>query len=234
MTLGLWLGGARKVLSVDLNRHLRPELFRDCVQVLRDDADRVAGALGDLARSPAFPGRRDQLLEALGGPEPIPIPAEIEYRAPADAARLDLADGMADLHVSRSVLEHVPTELLPALLSEGRRMVGSRGLLLHGVDFTDHFSHGDPALSTVHFLRFSAREWNRLAGNRFMYQNRLRVDDLEQLFREAGFRVSVMEVDVSPEAVRELEHGFSIDPRFRGKSPQTLATAGAWFVAESI
>lgn len=234
LALGLWLGGARKVLSVDLYRHVRPELVWESLLFVRDHPERVQTALGGLTRSREFARRRDHLLAALERPKPFPIPREIEYRAPADAARLDLADGAADLHVSRSVLEHVPTEVLPPLLAEGRRVVGPGGLLLHGVDFTDHFSHGDPNISTIHFLRYSPRSWKRLAGNRFMYQNRLRVDELEHLFRSAGFHVSVLEVDLNSRALRELESGHPLDPRFRGKSAETLATAGAWFLAEAV
>jgi hypothetical protein len=32
--------------------------------------------------------------------------------------------------------------------------------LVHNIDFTDHFSHSDPSISSVNFLQFSESQWN--------------------------------------------------------------------------
>lgn len=233
VAVGLWLGGARRVVAVDLHRHLRPELFREVLAFLRDEPERAESALGSLARSRTFAARRAFALRALEQPDPIPVPGEIEYRAPADASHLPMPDHSADLHVSRSVLEHVPAREITALLEEGRRVLAPGGLFVHVVDFTDHFSHSDPSLSSVNFLRYSARAWNRLGGNRFMYHNRMRVDDLASLFREAKMGLNLEGVRIDDRALRELTAGHPVDPGFGGKTPETLATAEAWFVAEA-
>ena len=51
------------------------------------------------------------------------------------------------------------------------------------VDYSDHFSHSDQTISSINFLRYSDDEWQRYAGNRYMYMNRLRHDDVLALFR---------------------------------------------------
>ena len=94
-----WLLGAEPLLTVDLNRYLRPEVLRADLAYLRanqawlseqlapvaSDADLTAGRLAyllalDLQRPPA---------RLLG--EVLQL-CRIDYRAPADAAALELAE----------------------------------------------------------------------------------------------------------------------------------------------
>src|SRR3990172_5630409 len=89
--------------------------------------------------------RLQPLLDFLG----------IRYLAPADAARLPLPDGSVDYHISYTVLEHIPPDVLAAILREGRQVLRKDGLFVHFVDFSDHFSHSDKTISPVNFLQFS-------------------------------------------------------------------------------
>jgi|SRR5215831_1022317 len=230
--VALRLAGALRVITVDLNRHLRPELLREVVRFLRDEPGRVREVFDETAPSGDFEHRRTEIVGLLDEHDPAAIPSGIEYRAPADASRLDLPDASVDLHVSRSVLEHVPAQHITPILAEARRVLRPSGLLIHCVDFSDHFSHGDSGITSAHFLRFDEPEWKRWGSNRFMFHNRLRVDDFPALFREAGLDPLTLDPRIDDRARRELANGHALDARFRDRSLDALATVDAWFVAE--
>lgn len=230
--IALWLAGAEAIVTVDLNRYLKPRLVREDLDWIARRREHVvallcpyvdAGLLADRLDRLAAARRRDLagLLKLLG----------IRYLAPADASRLPLPSRMIDFHVSCTVLEHVPPAELTSILAEGTRVLKRNGMFLHYVDFSDHFAHGDPGIPSIHFLRFSEEVWQRHAGNRFMYHNRMRVDDYGRLFRELGLPVEVLAPRVDPDAVRELKEGFPLDPRFALNDPETNATTDAWLVA---
>ncbi|HET8692567.1 MAG TPA: class I SAM-dependent methyltransferase [Steroidobacteraceae bacterium] len=228
--LAAWLCGARGITTVDLNPYLKEELVRDCVASIARRAEEVRGLLGKRLH----PGRLEALLDLAGRPwrfgELLELCA-IRYRAPADAGRLDIPDGSHDFHVSFNVFEHVSPAALGAILREGNRVLRESGLFVHRVDYSDHFSHKDPSISPVNFLQYSAEEWQRIAGNRFMYMNRLRVDDFMELFREAGHDIVLVDSDVSASVEALLDRGdLVLDAGFRQKSRQVLATTGSWFV----
>jgi len=227
--LAFWLAGTRKTRTADLNRYLKGALVDRDLRFVRDHPDRVRASLDPenaghidsdrLDRLTGSPVRFSGLLELM----------QLEYVAPSDAARTSLDDGAFDLHISRSVLEHVDPRALEDILSEGKRLVSSRGLLVHYVDFSDHFAHSDPTISSVNFLRFGEEEWHALAGNRFMYHNRLRYDDYLDVFRRLGLAVITEQRHVDDRAVQVLRQGFPLDRRFRGKPVEVLATSSALF-----
>jgi hypothetical protein len=231
LPLSLWLLGAERVVTVDLNPYLKEELVREDVRQIRAQRDEIASLFGaevDLVRLDRIAAladnfRLDALLEACS----------IRYIAPGDAAKTDLADGSIDFHVSYEVLEHIPESVLRAILEEGSRIVARDGLFLHKVDFSDHFSHSDASISKVNFLKYGDRAFAALAGNRYMYMNRLRVDDFLRLYADSGHRV----LEVVPEVDRGVADlvgrgGMRLAERFRGKSIDALATMNAWIVSK--
>ncbi len=85
----------------------------------------------------------------------------------------------------------------------------------------------------INFLQFDDARWNKYAGNRYMYMNRLRVDEIEDLFRAAHQRILASQRDVSLPALELLRTGeFKLDARFLGKSDEVLATTASCIVAE--
>ena len=157
----------------------------------------------------------------------------INYLSPADATKLAIQDSSTDLHVSYTVLEHIPPSILKEILNEGSRILRPGGCFIHIVDFSDHFAHSDNSISRVNFLRFNENEWDRLAGNQFMYQNRLRIDDYITLFEENHLSVLTENVVINERALKLLEEGFLVDPRFSEKSNQSLATTEAMLIART-
>ena len=230
LPIALWLLGAGRVVTVDVNPYLKAELVFEDVGYMREHAEEV-GRLFEGAGSAVFGERFGRLMEGGKELEGLLAMTGIEYRAPADATRLEMEDGSVDYHVSFATLEHIPPRTLAEVLREGKRLVGGDGLLVHWVDFSDHFSHSDRSIGAIHFLRFSDEEWERLAGNRYMYDNRLRVDDVVGLFAEAGLRVMAVDGTVDEEAVEALRRGFVVDGKFGGKGAEVNGTVGAWVVA---
>jgi SAM-dependent methyltransferase len=88
---------------------------------------------------------------------------------------------------SQAALEHVRRhEFLPTMF-ELRRILRPDGVCSHRVDLKDHLGGG------LNNLRISSRWWERewMVRSGF-YTNRLRITELEQLFREAGFAPQIV------------------------------------------
>ena len=237
--VGMWLLGAAQVLTVDINLYLRAEIVRSDLAYFRANRPWLTGQLETLVSDrEALHGRLDRLL-ALD----LQLPARqlldevmqlgnIRYEAPADAGRLNLEAGSVDVHFSRYVLEHIPPEDLRKLLAAGARALGPEGLCVHLIDLGDHFQHGDPSISRVNFLRFSETGWDRLAGNRFMYMNRLRASDYLSIFADSGLTLLDIHRTVDEESLALIESGgLPLDGRFQDKTAEDLATTELLVVA---
>ena len=233
LPITFWLLGAQRTVTVDLHAWLRPELvemdlcylaangdwFRDFMkEAVGDEEERIVRILA-LAEHGA------------GAVQPVMAVCGITYHPGIDPGRTEFHDGEFSLHVSNQVLEHVPLDQLAGLMTEGKRLIHDDGLLLHRVDHTDHFSHSDPSIPLMNFLRFSDRAWDRLAGNRFMYMNRLRIDDYKTLFEELGLEIVTVRRSID-EKTRELieRRILPVDERFASKTLDDLATAESWFL----
>ena len=219
--LGLWLGGAGRVITVDKYRHLRSGLTARVRAWMQAHEDEVAALLGEAARTEVFRRRWQRLREAEGA-EPW-VPEEIVYEAPCDATRLPLPDRSVHYYYSTNVLEHVPAVEIRRLHAEARRVLAPGGLLLHRIDLGDHFALADPSITTINFLAYGERAWRRLAGNPFAYHNRLRADDYYRLFVELGAEVVWRREVVDERALAALEGGFPLDVHFAGRAPKRLA-----------
>ncbi|HET7435522.1 MAG TPA: class I SAM-dependent methyltransferase [Thermoanaerobaculia bacterium] len=222
LPLGFWLCGAERLVTVDLNPLLSDAMVRSDLAKLRAKPEELRAIFGTRADA-RFEDRLARLLTAQSLADVLRI-ANIEYLAPADASALRLSDGSIDYHVSFTVLEHIPADVLRAILVEGRRLLRADGLFAHMVDLSDHFAHADRSINGINFLRFTEREWQHYAGNRFMYMNRLRVHEVLQIFEQAGVKIVHAEPFVSEKSLELLRAGFPLDERFRGNDDTTNAT----------
>jgi SAM-dependent methyltransferase len=175
--------------------------------------------------------RLSELANFDGGHKELLALAHIDYKSPADATNLNLPAGSIDFHVSYAVLEHMPREIVEATLKEARRLLRPRGLLLHVIDPSDHFSHDDDSITAINFLQFSDDEWRRLAGNRFMYHNRLRAHEYVQLFEDAGLEIVFNKQITDERALSELQKGFRVDRRFQQINLEQLAVRNITLIA---
>lgn len=184
--MGLFLLGARRILSYDLTRHLLPDVTMQSVRQLPGCVPPSA-KLEALLAAPDFAA----LARIMG----------LEYNAPADVTASDIPPGSVDVVYSNLVFEHVTPQALTAILEHSRRILKPTGVAWHHVDYSDHYAHTFKDLSLIHFLRYSDRAWNWLGQSSLHYQNRLRRSDYVRAFEAAGFKVgSVQDVHGVSEA----------------------------------
>ena len=229
--IAYWLMGANRVITFDLNRYLKEELLRENLAYLFRNHAAVQKLFGASIVAERFRHLKSRASSSDSASELL-ASCNIEYVAPGDARSTDLPDASIDFHTSRMVLEHIPPKDLEAIFTESRRILRNEGLLVHQIDYSDHFAHSDRTISKINFLKYSDADWSRYADNRFMYMNRLRHDDYLTLFGSLGYDIRDTAVEKDLPSRRALDAGFQIDRKFKSKSIETLATTSAWIVAK--
>ncbi|REJ71233.1 MAG: class I SAM-dependent methyltransferase [Planctomycetota bacterium] len=217
--LALLSAGAR-VDTYDVSLLCKPWLFQRTHEELTRRTDAIAVAAGvdrsSIAERLARIRNSPDLAAAchrLGG----------RYRAPFDTSRLPYKDGEADLLVSNLVLQCVPPEILPPLLSETYRVLRPGGFAIHRMRLSDEFAVRDPQRNHLEFLRYSRTRWNLWFNSSLKHQNRLRASQFELLFTEAGFRVRNCDRTVDEESLPVVEN-LALAEEFRDLDPRDLAT----------
>ena len=224
----LWLAGAARVHTLDLNRHLRPDMTIALVERLDRHVATIAEESGQTASAVAE--RRRALLAALrsGASIGAATNGEIDYRAPADASKTNLPDASVDVVFSNSVLEHVPRMVIDACFREAFRILKPGGIAFHSVNCGDHYAYVDRSISQLHYLRYSEDAWERW-NNAFLYQNRLRAEDFTALAKDAGFTIEIDTSRPHPMRLRQLDE-IAVHPSFSRYSREQLAITSIDFV----
>jgi len=231
LPISLWLCGASKIYTVDLNPYLKEELVFEDLEYIRNHQQKIKelfkqGEVDD----EVFIERFNQLINCPNDLDVLQKLVNIVYLAPQDAAKLSHV-GKIDYHISYTVFEHIPPEIIKNILIEGKKIINREGRFIHLIDFSDHFSHTDKNITAINFLQFSQREWNRMAGNRYMYHNRMRVDDYKILFEEVGLCADIVFPHVDQVSLAKLQKGFDVNIQFKHKSFEDLATINAVVIA---
>ena len=230
--LALWLLGVNKTITIDLNPYLKWELIQNDIlrlQAKSADIEKLYSDAGlNHARFSLFKSIDVHSLQL----NDILEMCHIDFRSPADARKLDwIADDSIDYYFSNDVLEHIPPAIINACLVEGHRVLKDDGLMIHLVDFTDHFSHSDQSIHALNFLRYSDKDWASFSGNRYMYMNRARVDDISRLLEDTNFRLLRNDDEIDADLLSKLDNKLiELDEQFCRKNHQHLATLRAWFV----
>jgi hypothetical protein len=233
--LAFWLMGAKGVISIDLNRYLKEELVRECLQIIYREKDSVADRFGLLMDKDRFKQLLSLGKEKKTSVEKLFNLCNIKYIAPGDAANTHLTENSVDFHTSYTVFEHIPLEHLKSILIEGNRIVKKDGLFVHKIDYSDHFSHTDNKISVINFLQYSHKQWRRYAGNKYMYMNRLRHDDFETLFRSVGHSILEADIFTDPKAENVLRFNkIKLCEEFRLKGVDVLAVTGSWMITKNL
>ena len=226
----LWLLGAKEVISVDLNRYLRPELVAADIDYYRIHRKWLEDSLVSLRMSSDCVDRLNRLLSVSASSSHELVNSlfrlcRVTYVAPTEAAAVGFETDRFDIHVSTHVLEHVTPNALVQILEDGARILKSGGTCVHLIDLSDHFAHSDGKISRVNFLQFDENKWSHYAGNRFMYMNRLRASDYLDIFRHSGFQIIRLESGIDHHCLHLIRSGVvPIAEYFRGKDVEDLAT----------
>ena len=225
----LYLAGARRITTYDLNRHLQDDLVRAAVKELGGFLEIIAEDSGcELAEVQA---RHQKLAAAIdaGADLSEATGGRIQYSAPADATSTALADGEVDVVFSNSVLEHVPPDAITAMYRESMRILSPGGIMFHSVNCGDHYSYVDSSIHQLNYLQYSDRAW-KLWNNAFLYQNRMRAHEFVEGAAALGFSI---ELDTSTARANRLEQlaAMKVDSRFAQVVPEKLCITSVDFIA---
>lgn len=231
--VAFWLGGAGKTITVDLNPYMRKELILDMLFYIRTKTEEIKTVFGDFLEKE----RLGMLLEYsrsknINRNDFLAL-CQIEYTAPGDAAKSGLRENSIDYHISNAVYEHIPLNIIYNILMEGNRIITGDGLFINSIDYADHFAQMDKNISAVNFLQYNDKEWERYAGNRYMYMNRARHDEFIKLFESAGHEFLEIEEHKDTRACELLETGgIKLDKKFKEKGKEILSITGARFITK--
>jgi hypothetical protein len=231
--IAYWLMGAEKTITIDLNPYMKSELVAESLNYISIKSDEILNLFGSLIDK-----KRYNELLALGNDNHFSLSSilelcRVEYIAPGDAANTLFPERSIDYHTSNAVFEHIPSEVLIRILKEGNRIIKENGMFIHRIDYSDHFSHSDKGISSINFLQYSDKEWERLAGNRYMYMNRLRHDDFLKIYESVGQYIIEAQPNTDPKIYEILRNGsLRLNERFSSKSQDVLAITWAWIVSQ--
>jgi SAM-dependent methyltransferase len=215
--------GAR-VHMTDLFPLLRVDTFKAALDALREDRELISTAL---ELSPALINHITREFVSL---EERLQELRLEYLAPSDCQHLPLEPESVDIVISRAVLEHVPPTVVHRIFKESRRLLKPNGRMWHLIDHSDHWSHRDRSVSAVNFLKYPEWVFRLTCMNPQNYQNRLRHPEYVAMLESSGFALEREQRRVDPSALSALG-GMSLAQRFRGFSPEDLATTSSILLA---
>ena len=185
--IAYWIMGAQGTITIDLNPYMKMELLKESIEYASLHEDELTDMFGRLIHG----DRLHQLIQLFWTDSSflhsILKYCGITYIAPGDASNTGLADRSVDVHTSYNVFEYIPKNILKSILNEANRILKDKGISIHRIDYSDHFSHSDKNISAINFLQFDELDWDKYAGNAYMYMNRLRHDDFLYLFESSGY-----------------------------------------------
>lgn len=95
-----------------------------------------------------------------------------------------------DFIYSISVLEHV--KKIKKNIQKMYEILNPGGYMFHKIDLRDHYNFNRPFI----FYKYSDKTWNKyLTKEELSYTNRVRYDEFEEWFKEAGFEIVDEELD---------------------------------------
>lgn len=224
MPIAFYLAGAGSIISLDLVPILKRPLVMEMVRDLSRHADEVKAIFAAHGREVV--GDRLARLAGANSFDDLATCMNLDYRAPCDATFTALPPKSVDLHFSYTVFEHVPRDILVAILREGSRVISDRGLLCHHIDLSDHYAHSDPSIGKINFLQYSSEEWARIDNPVFGYQNRLRETDYREIYQDASQDLKTWLLKVDAPSLELIRGGFPLASEYRALAPETLAAVG--------
>jgi SAM-dependent methyltransferase len=220
----LFLAGAKKIYTYDLNKRLQLHLTSETLSWFLKIKNDIKPDFLKFIDETEFEKRFCIISDYQHDAKVFLEKSNIVYTAPGDAAKTNLPNESIDIHFSCTVFEHIPYEVLVAILTEAKRILKNDGLAVHLIDPSDHFEHQDKSISKINFLQYTENEWNKIGGNQFAYCNRLRYPDFQDIISASGFNILSENKVVDELSLEQLKQGFVVDSAFINYSPEALCT----------
>jgi Methyltransferase domain len=213
--------GARRIINVEIDSYI---FIRDAA-LYRRLVERAAAEM-DLPITWPPVG----LIVEGNGTTVRPDPERISLHLGRSAAVIPERDASADVTFSIAVLEHIRGRAMSHVARELYRLTRSGGIGFHSVDLADHYSR---KTEPFRFLRFTPLEYQLMYGNRGSSSNRLRIDDIEAIYREVGFsKVERADVRLYQDGSRFEAWRAQFNPEFRNRDPEMLRALHFMLVLE--
>ncbi len=225
--LGMFLCGARSIITVDLSRLMDRSKFLAAVKKYTEYQSQ--GKLKQLL--PYMREERMARLQKLAAGdtsfEELLKRSGINYLV-ADARKLPLEKNSADLITSNNTFEHIYPDILKGILQEFKRISKKGGVQSHFIDMSDHFAHLDRSITIYNYLQFSPKQWGRI-DNSIQPQNRMRITHYRKLYADLG--IPINEEISRPGSIEDLRT-VKIDNAFNGIPEKELAVSHALLVSK--
>lgn len=227
----LALGGARKVVTIDVNPWLTFADARETWLSLEPFLPEISARLG-LAEHEVRE-RHGSVGHDAASLDDLLRPLMIDYVYPGDARDTGLGTATLDVVVSSNVLEHIPPDVQSAIHLESFRVLRPGGVSAHRFNPQDHYTLVDPSITHGNFLRYSTAEWRWYGGSGLAYHNRLRSRDYRELFRAAGFQIRVDRQRVDEPTLNAIRSGqLPVHEEFARYSLEELSVDYMWLACE--
>lgn len=190
IALMLRLCGFDKVITADAFRHVKRDYVRRALEIMKSLAPELT-MYSPLQASEIRSCIQD--WQSSSTLEELQHRAGIQYLAPISKDYAEIQDDSLDLCYSTAVMEHIRPAEVRQILIATRRKLKPGGLTSHVVDLKDHFAYFQTGLPYNHFLRFSTRQWEWIAGNPMTYTNRLSASEWRCIFSDCGYEIELFE-----------------------------------------
>ena len=204
--------GVSAVHTVDVNQHYSSARIARAAREIMETVEPLGA--DPVLRQAALTGR---------------LPDSIHYYPRSEIQKIGaISGGLADLAISRSVLEYISPEGIRDIHRSSNHWLTHDALWIHLIGTSDDRARQDKKLHPFDFLRYSEKEWMRISGNRYAYKNRLRLPQYRPLFQSAGWRVEHEHASISNSAIATL-HRVPLHPDFHRFSDQELIAGSIRF-----
>jgi hypothetical protein len=224
LPLGMFLCGATDIWTFDIDPLLKFERLEQVVELYKKYFR--AGRLKEF-----LPLLREDRAEQLCATR-IETPKNFLekfniYLKVQDAQKTGLESHSIDFIYSHGVLEYIPRPVLVNIFQEFKRIGRNKFVMSHSFDLTDQYHYFDHTITPHNFLRYTERQW-RYLNSPLIWQNRLRISDYRQLFRETGFEI-VKETSMrgAPEDLDKVK----LASEFQRYKREDLLVTRSWLVA---
>ncbi len=224
-----WIIGFKEVITIDLEKKIDNKSFDLLIDWIKSNKK-------DILKINGINQERLNLLINLNKKtleEKVELLSHngFHYKAPFKLPNQEFKLNYFDFIFTYDVLEHVPFEEILKLFQEFKLILSKSGYLIHRINYADHFAKSDKNISKINFLRFNKYFFNLIAGNKFMFMNRLRDCDFEKIFSDLNLEV-VQKEQVRDSAIKELivKKRIKLHKDFLDKNLNSLSTLASTFV----
>lgn len=229
LPISLWLLNAGKIFTVDLNNYIKKDIIQEDLNFIARNYEIINQIFVNTGYDRKKLAELISLSKSKWKINDLLNLCNIEYITYCDAKRLNFLSHSVDYYISYTVLEHIPFYEITEIMKESIKVINEEGLLIHFIDYRDHFWYSDSTISPINFLNYSSEKWNSLAGNKFMFMNRLRHDDYISLFEKLSLKVIDNKYSLDNSFVVDKKR---LDKDFCNKSTDILQTLDSWFILQ--